>query len=325
MIDYYPYLLRGVQEADPYDELARRAVYVRAWQLVTEQLRAQRPPISAEELRTHRSAIQTAIERIERQYAPPVIETPPRRPLHVSRPATVAWGVAAPEDYAPPAAQRSRRGLWAAAIATVIVAVLGGGGYATWTVLTKKPVSIARSIEAAKQEPLLRRRSVVPASTNDLPPGVDGGSTDADLSLIFRRQRVFYRTTLPPGTIVVDKLQHFAYLVMPNSSALRYGVGVGSSCAELSGLRRIASKAEWPEWKPPPGSGLNRGAPMPGGPGNPLGARVLQLDDEQSRIHGTNAPKTIGEDVTLGCVRLVNDDVADLYNRVSLGAGVVLR
>jgi lipoprotein-anchoring transpeptidase ErfK/SrfK len=324
MIDYYPYLLRGVREADSVDAQARRAVYVQAWQLVTEQLRAQQPPISDDELRAHRSAIQAAIERIEREYARPVAESAQRRPLHVQRPSAVAWSneQPAPEEYAPAAEPRSRRGLWAAAIAAVIVAVVGGGGYATWTVLTKKPASLTRSIEAAKREPLLRRRSTVQASANDLPPGVDGGSTDADLSLIFRRQRVFYRTTLPPGTVVVDKLQHFAYLVMPNSSALRYGVGVGSGCAELSGLRRIASKAEWPEWKPPPGSG---GAPPPGGPGNPLGARVLQLDDNQARIHGTNAPKTIGEDVSRGCVRLVNDDVADLYNRVSLGAGVVLR
>ena len=320
MIDYHAYLLRAVQAASTDDERARRAVYLRAWQLVTDQLRARQPPVTDDELRAHRSAIQAAIARIEREYS---AAQEARAVDQASADPTFEA-----DQHEPPPPVRSRRGLWAACIAAVVIAAIAAGGYTAWTSLTTSGRKAASAIERATgagNEPTFRRRHIVSTTVSDVDPGVDGRSTDADLSLIFRRQRVFYRTTLAPGTIVVDKLQHFAYLVMPQSSALRYGIGVGAACATLSGLRRIAAMAEWPEWRPPAGSKFNRGEVMPGGPGNPLGARVLTLDDDRSRIHGTNAPKTIGEDVERGCVRLVNDDVADLYNRVSLGTGVVMR
>jgi lipoprotein-anchoring transpeptidase ErfK/SrfK len=317
MIDYYPYLLRAVQSGDSTDPEARREVYQRAWAIVTDQLRTRQPPVSENELRTLRSGFQAAIERIEREYAPPPrLEPQMRAPV-------VEPGDEAQYDEEPSPAEpvRSRRGLWVAAVVAVLVLGIGIGGYSVLTSVSEKPAATtAINHEAALREPLLRRKQTVQASTADLAPGVDGGSTDADLPLVFRRQRVFYRTTFPPGTIVVDKPQHFAYLVLPNSAALRYGIGVGETCAELAGLRKIATKAEWPQWTPPAGGG-----PMPGGPGNPLGARLMQLDDKASSIHGTNAPKAVGEDVKFGCVRLVNDDVADLYNRVALGASVVLR
>ncbi|MFZ3359593.1 MAG: L,D-transpeptidase, partial [Xanthobacteraceae bacterium] len=98
----------------------------------------------------------------------------------------------------------------------------------------------------------------------------------------------------------------------------------GQECAELAGLRHIASMAQWPQWQPPPDL-LNRNpAMMAGGPGNPLGARLMALDDGTSRINGTNAPKTIGNAVTFGCIRLANDDIVDLYNRVKVSTPVVL-
>lgn len=319
MVDYHPYLLRAVQAADSDDEQARRAVYVRAWQIVTSELRARRPPVSIEELRAHRSAIQTAIERIEHAYSNIAREKDQRAPaVEVPR----DWRKEMQELPLPPP-HRSRRGLGLAAVVAILVVAIGIGGYAAWTAWTTmapKPELTAARIEAAIREPLLRRRHTVTASTSDLAPGIDGGSTDADLPFIFRRQRVYYRTTFPAGTVVVDKPQHFMYLVLPNSAALRYGIGVGTPCAEVTGPRQVSSKVEWPEWKP-----AGSGQPMKGGPGNPLGARLLELDDNASRIHGTNAPKTIGEDVALGCVRLVNDDVTDLYNRVPVGTRVVMR
>jgi lipoprotein-anchoring transpeptidase ErfK/SrfK len=113
-------------------------------------------------------------------------------------------------------------------------------------------------------------------------------------------------------------------LIQPNSVALRYGIAVGSQCADLAGMRHISNMAEWPIWQPPAET-LNRSPnPMPGGPGNPLGARMLQLDDGNSRINGTNAPKTIGNAVAFGCIRLNNDDITDLYGRVKLSTPVVL-
>ena len=161
----------------------------------------------------------------------------------------------------------------------------------------------------------------------DLPPGVDGGSSESDVPFVFHRQPVFYRTTQPAGTVIIDKQQHFLYLIQPNLVALRYGIGVGKSCADLTGLRHVSSKVEWPQWEAPADMVERKLAPpgmMPGGPGNPLGARLIGLDDGSSRIHGTNAPKTIGTSVSSGCIRLVNDDVVDLYNRLSVGDRVIL-
>ena len=166
--------------------------------------------------------------------------------------------------------------------------------------------------------------AVATGKNGELAPGVDGGASDPDLQYVFRRQPTFYRTLQPVGTVIVDKGQHFLYLIQPNNVALRYGIAVGSQCADLAGMRHVANMAEWPTWQPPPET-LNRSPnPMPGGPGNPLGARLLQLDDGNSRINGTNAPKTIGNAVAFGCIRLNNDDITDLYGRVKLSTPVVV-
>jgi lipoprotein-anchoring transpeptidase ErfK/SrfK len=127
--------------------------------------------------------------------------------------------------------------------------------------------------------------------------------------------------------VIIDKLQHFLYLVRPNGAALRYGIGIGGECADLIGPRHVASMVEWPAWEAPRDmvrQKLVQNGTLPGGPGNPLGARVLALDDDRSRIHGTNAPKTIGTNVAFGCIRLVNDDVVDLYGRVQVGTLVLV-
>src|SRR5262245_17498175 len=188
-------------------------------------------------------------------------------------------------------------------------------------------------IEEAKQTtaPSLKRpigqHKTATAPDGDLPPGVDGGSTDADVPFFFRRQPVFYRTTHPVGSIIIDKQQHFLYLIQPNQVALRYGIGVGKSCAGVAGLHKVAGKKEWPEWQPPPEMverKLALAGVMKGEPGNPLGARIIALDDGSMSIHGTNAPKTIGSSVDFGCIRLANDDAVDLYNRAAVGARVVV-
>ncbi len=165
------------------------------------------------------------------------------------------------------------------------------------------------------------------AKDGDLAAGVDGGSNDPDQAYWLRRQPTFYRTLQPAGTIIVDKLQHFLYVIQPNNVAMRYGIGIGGECTELAGLRHIANMAEWPQWQATQDMierKLAKQGVVPGTPGNPLGARVLQLDDGKSRINGTNAPKTIGTTVIFGCIRLVNDDVVDLYNRVKSGTPVLV-
>jgi lipoprotein-anchoring transpeptidase ErfK/SrfK len=149
------------------------------------------------------------------------------------------------------------------------------------------------------------------------------------------RQPVDYRTTEPPGTVVVDPQKRFLYLVMENGEAIRYGIGVGKAGLEFSGTATIQDKKEWPHWTPT--QDMMRREParyqpwakgMDGGAKNPLGARALYLfkegKDTLYRIHGTTEPSSIGKAVSSGCIRMLNQDVIDLYNRVPKGAKVVV-
>lgn len=151
----------------------------------------------------------------------------------------------------------------------------------------------------------------------------------------FFRQEVAYPRSDPPGTIVVDTGHKFLYLVRENGRALRYGIGVGKAGLAWSGTARVARKAEWPRWTPtasmiarePERNDRWRGG-MGGGLGNPLGPRALYLYDGDRdtlyRIHGTTEPETIGTSVSSGCIRLFNQDIIDLFNRVPIGARVVV-
>jgi lipoprotein-anchoring transpeptidase ErfK/SrfK len=126
--------------------------------------------------------------------------------------------------------------------------------------------------------------------------------------------------------VVVDRSQRFLYFVQPQVRALRYGIGVGGECQGGAGLYRIARKEQWPAWSPSPELRKRRTYPaqVASGPGNPLGARAMYFDNETLGIHGTNSPKSIGQALTLGCFRLVNDDVADLEKRIPVGTAVVV-
>lgn len=149
-----------------------------------------------------------------------------------------------------------------------------------------------------------------------------------------RRQEVSYPTKLKPGTVVVDTPARRLYLVLGNDRAIRYGVGVGRAGLALSGGATVGRKAEWPSWTPT--ANMIRREPryrqyaggMPGGPNNPLGARALYLyrrgNDTMFRIHGTNQPSSIGHAMSSGCIRMLNHDVIDLYERVPVGAQVVV-
>jgi lipoprotein-anchoring transpeptidase ErfK/SrfK len=144
----------------------------------------------------------------------------------------------------------------------------------------------------------------------------------------WQKQVVLYRTTEPPGTIIVQTAERHLYLIQPGGRALRYGIGVGRDGFQWQGLVTITKKAEWPDWTPPPEM-IARQPYLPrfmaGGPGNPLGARAMYLGATVYRIHGTNQPWTIGTKISSGCFRLVNADVADLYDRVPVGTKVIIR
>ena len=143
----------------------------------------------------------------------------------------------------------------------------------------------------------------------------------------FRRQIVTYNTNESPGTIVIDTPNTYLYYVLGQSRAIRYGIGVGREGFTWAGTQTVARKQEWPDWHPP-AEMIERQPYLPrfmaGGPGNPLGARAMYLGSTMYRIHGTNAPQTIGQRVSSGCIRLTNEDVSDLFNRVSVGAKVVV-
>lgn len=167
-------------------------------------------------------------------------------------------------------------------------------------------------------------------------PGVPQGSVNP----AFLRRKVAYNGAEPPGTIVIDPARRYLYLVQPGGAAIRYGVGVGREGFGWSGEATINSKQEWPDWYPPKEMidrqpelkktvvKLQSGVGVAGGLRNPLGARALYLyqngKDTLFRIHGTNEPRTIGSRVSSGCIRMVNQDVMDLYARTPLGAKVVV-
>lgn len=143
----------------------------------------------------------------------------------------------------------------------------------------------------------------------------------------FDRQVVSIETTQPAGTIIVDTGKFFLYFVLGDGQAVRYGIGVARDGFEWSGTNRISNKREWPTWTPPAEMrkrvpGLPRS--MPGGIDNPLGARALYIGSTLYRIHGTNEPWSIGQNVSSGCIRMLNDDVIDLYERVRVGARVIV-
>jgi lipoprotein-anchoring transpeptidase ErfK/SrfK len=150
----------------------------------------------------------------------------------------------------------------------------------------------------------------------------------------YRKKAVRFQSDYPAGTIVVDTRNKFLYLVQPGGRAIRYGIGVGRQGFSWSGSAVIKRKAKWPAWTPPAAMvardefAAQWANGMPGGPKNPLGARALYLYqgnvDTLYRIHGTFAPSSIGKAVSSGCIRMINADVADLYDRVSTGARVAV-
>jgi len=170
---------------------------------------------------------------------------------------------------------------------------------------------------AARGQPQQPHESIVPE-----PP-----ETAAQVPAHLRRQIVNYPTREPAGTIIVDTPNTYLYYVLGANRAVRYGIGVGREGFTWSGVRSIERKAEWPDWIPP-AEMIQRQPYLPrfmaGGEGNPLGARAMYIGGTVYRIHGTNAPSSIGQNVSSGCIRMLNEDVVDLYERVKLGTKVVV-
>ncbi len=198
-----------------------------------------------------------------------------------------------------------------------------------------EPVVYRQQVPRATRKQLVRQRILRQRSGVTLvqPAAIVRGARPASKPLDpqFLPQTVTYETSEKPGTIVIDTNNRFLYLVGSNGQARRYGVGVGKPGFEWAGAHKITRKAEWPVWNPPSEMRAREAAKghflpvsMTGGPENPLGARAMYLGSTLYRIHGTNAPWTIGYAVSSGCIRMRNEDVVDLYERVKVGTKVIV-
>jgi lipoprotein-anchoring transpeptidase ErfK/SrfK len=201
----------------------------------------------------------------------------------------------------------------AAAFVTLAIGVIAFSGAAAAAPLMF-PFIMAPPAEQMQPSPQLA------PSSRDEGPAVE-------MPARFKRQIVGYTTREAPGTIIIDTPNTYLYYVLGGGQAIRYGIGVGRDGFTWSGTQSITRKAEWPNWTPP--SEMIARQPylprfMAGGPGNPLGARAMYLGGTIYRIHGTNAPGTIGTHVSSGCIRLTNEDVSDLYSRVNVGTKVIV-
>jgi lipoprotein-anchoring transpeptidase ErfK/SrfK len=193
----------------------------------------------------------------------------------------------------------------------VLLGVLVGAGvmFVDWAVAA--PLSLSHNLSRADQ----------------MAPVEEQTDQGYEAPAQFRRQIVAYTGSEAPGTVIIDTANTHLYLVMGGGRAMRYGIGVGRDGFRWSGVQSITKKAEWPDWTPPTEM-IARQPYLPrfmaGGPTNPLGARAMYLGGTVYRIHGTNAPSTIGQRVSSGCIRLTNEDVADLYSRVNIGTKVIV-
>ncbi|NKL63400.1 L,D-transpeptidase [Rhizobium leguminosarum] len=198
-----------------------------------------------------------------------------------------------------------------------------------------RPVVYQRPVVRLQQRGLFQRRvlrqapQAAPQTVSAINPGIP--SIRHPIEPQYLPQMVDYDTQEKPGTIVIDTNNRFLYLVMQGGKARRYGVGVGKPGFEWAGAHKITRKTEWPDWTPPSemisreaAKGHYLPARMDGGAENPLGARAMYLGSTLYRIHGTNAPWSIGSAVSSGCIRLRNEDVVDLYDRVSVGTRVIV-
>ena len=285
-VDYYLLLTKAVAGKDA---ATRDQIYRHAYGVI------RKSHLTRETAASQEAALEDAIRRIEGEFA-----------------AAEASSAAAINEVL---SGRSRKPLILAASA--LIAVIGLSALVYGFVGGKRP-----SVTASSSKPARGLEDVVVA---DLKPGVDGGSSGEGLPFALQRQVIFYRTTVVPGSIVIDRENRFLYLIDSNNSARRYGIGVAQECLKGGSFFRVTTKMEWPDWK---ASGVNTTdagglLASAGRPGSPLGARALLLDKPGLLIHGTNSPKTIGHLVTSGCIRLVNDDVEDLYRRVSLDTRVI--
>ena len=291
-VDYYSLMTRAVAGKDA---AARDQIYKDAFGLIT------RSHLAREAASSHAAALQDAIRRIEDDIAAEEMNSA----------AAINEVLSTEKNWKPFVVG-----------ACALVAAIAVLASIYFYVATKGPGIVVAGVTPSAPKAQRGREDVVMA---DLKPGEDGGSSGEGLPFALQRQVVFYRTTVVAGSIVVDRENRFLYLIDANNSARRYGIGIAQECLKGGSFFRVMNKLEWPDWRPSGANTRDADALLAaaGRPGSPLGARALLLDKPGLLIHGTNSPKTIGHLVASGCIRLVNDDVEDLYRRVSVETRVV--
>ena len=282
MADYTQLLARAIAMLDPNTLEQRKALYDRARTILVDRLRGSDPTLVNTDPVAEMAALESSIRRVEADAV--------RRSAR-PEPADESDVAPAAEYQDIPPLKDSRRPLWTLTFAcgALVILLVGVAAYSLWP----RGGSLVRDRAAGQ-----------PANT----------------PYVYLRQPVYYRTTYPVGTIIVDKAQGFLYVVRPNMAAWRYGIGVGAECIPLAGLFKVLRKEEWPGWKPPAQQLANADADRMK---NPLGARALYLNTD-SRIHGTAGPLDVGQRTSDGCIRLINDDVIYLYDRTPLESRVVV-
>jgi lipoprotein-anchoring transpeptidase ErfK/SrfK len=272
----------------------RQALYARARGVLAEQVRIAQPPMPPAVVAAQRSALEAAIARIEDEFS---------QTLDQAASQHADYAPAGPLDVAepdlPPARGPGRTWAIAAVAVVALVAVAGLGAL----MLRGGPPAPPPS------KPKVAGETDIRIEIDDRSPP-SASAANAPRSYTYGRQLTYYRTTHPVGTIIIDKGQRFLYLVRPNTSAVRYGIGIGRECLELPTLMQVTRKLA-----AQPGSKDEKDA---------LGPRRVFLDTDVRFIHGTNRPDTIGRSVWTGCVRLANEDMADLYDQAAVGGRVVV-
>jgi len=324
MADYFSVIQGAVGELDINSAAARRGIYDRARSALLGRLRAVEPKLPEPVLEAELESLNKAIERVETEHiasrgrfsrerysgletgrgvglgaAPGAQPAPLREPPPEAVP-PVTEARAERRDSLARRDERPRRKILApllAAVAGLVLAIVVTLGTLIWWPRQNRDAQANAQAQARSQ------------------------ASQATVNYVYLRQPVYYRTTHPPGTILVDKAQRFAYVVLPNVVALRYGIGVGPECATAQGLHRISRKEEWPGRASDSGFGKIRNLFAGNREDNPLGARALYLQDY--RLHGTNAPSNIGNTMPIGCVALINDSIVEFYDKAPLETRVV--
>jgi lipoprotein-anchoring transpeptidase ErfK/SrfK len=331
MVDYFPVLNSAVAALNPNTPEARRGLYDRARRALVDGLRSSDPGLSDTDLKTQSAALEGAIRKVESQFEVEALRgidrpaaassptPPPVAAVKVPPPASprAAPPVAPPMPGPQPAADAAEQAgeyrdqppldderkpyrMIAAGVAALAVLLGAAAAYTYWP-------------SGKTSAPSSQRATATATKRADEPVGAGGAG------YVYLRQPVYYRSNHPVGTIVVDKSQSFLYVVRPSLSAIRYGIAVGPECNAAAGLYQIVRKEEWPGFKVPSSGKVSDEDRAK----NPFGARALYLSKE-SRIHGTNAPSSIGKPAPVGCIRLTNDDVVYLYDRSPLETRVVV-